>query len=170
MKTALLLAFAFGVFSLPFDAQMGASAKSSQPTDEDFISEALHQAVGLEKLPDVNLLLKTDTIPILVKRDTSTTDDWKLAQYYGNIPSHVDRRPIHPVDSAFIAKSAEDEDFNYLFLILRRDKETVIIDLIADIRLKAGSDAIVVDRGRMTLVYTYSNGVCTLVKLTRWFG
>jgi hypothetical protein len=150
-------------------AQVGAS-RTPQPKTEELVTEALHQAIALEKLPDVEFVLKGQSILAMVRtwRGDSTHGRYEVEKEA--LPSHVENWKIVEVDSVSLSEMAESQDVNFLSIYLESKKDTYEVDVICDMKLEKGSDKMIIDRGRLSMVFSYREGVCILLRLVRWFG
>lgn len=142
-------------------AQLG-SASLPQAQVNEVLAEALHQAVSLEKLPDATFLLQGDTIFVeaFQFRDLNDTTGERLGR--DQVPFHVDRWRIVLTTSADLVARPR---MHYLVVKLVRKDDDWIVDLIC----QPNSEDFI-DRGRLWLSFSFSNGVPILTKLVRWYG
>ena len=136
----------------------------SYPSPELLLAESLNHAISLEILPDVSMLLNRDTIFVEVYDHIAGNDsvpDWFLSE---KLPKHVDMWYIKPMfDKRFI--NTQDSNFYYLQINLSREEDLYTIDIIC----QPNGDWYI-DRGAITLVYKFHDGVFVLIKLVRWYG
>ena len=124
------------------------------------MAEALHQAVGLEKLPEVNSLLNRDTIFIEVQGYKDSVYNEVLA---GLLPTHVDLWRVKSISQKEI--KLRDDDFHYLKLFLEKEDNKFIIDIICQPNYEN-----FIDRGFIRLVYKFKDGVFILISLSKGYS
>jgi|GEM_PF-5859201 len=164
VKVFFLVVLVSLFFSNEIYCQTGGSFVGG-PEPSELIAESLHQAVSLEKLPEVTLLFLTDTIYIATfDLYSDSPSDTEISSFLsGELPSHVSKWWIKPLSA--IDLNEQDEGFYYIKLFINRDEEVFTVDLICQ---PNASDFI--DRGRITLTYKYKKGVFELQTLVRWYG
>jgi hypothetical protein len=124
------------------------------------MSEALHQAIGLEKLPEVNLLLDEDTIYVLVYGSNDSISNEVLS---GFLPTHIDIWKIKSISSNDI--NLKDSNFYYLRMIFKKDGDKFIINLVCQ-----PNNEDFIDRGLLRLEFKFEDGVIKLLSLSRGYG
>ena len=145
------------------------SCDSPTPHWQPIISDALNQAIALEKLPDVSSVFSSDTIwihPIKIKEDTSIYDEI-LA---GDLPSHIDKWRIIPISQNEINKKSKTKELEYIEIYKEFKNGECIVNLIQETSFPPDSDLMQIDRGRLTLIFEYKNNFWKIKDLIIWFG
>ncbi len=152
------------IFLIPIQAccQLGSSGVPG-PSPNELMTEALHQAIGLEKLPDVTTLLNSDTIFIEVYDMMAGADSISDEVLSGMLPRHIDKWWVKSINKNTI--NQKNEDFHYLKMYIKKDKNVFMVNFICQPNHKD-----FIDRGRLNLVFEYDKGVFTLIKLSRGYG
>jgi hypothetical protein len=145
------------------------SCNSPTPHWQPIMSDALNQAIALEKLPDVSSVFGSDTIwvrPIEVKEDTSAYDKI-LAD---DLPFHVDKWRIKPINHDEINERSKTEDFSYLTIYKEYKNSECIVNIIKETSFPPNSDLMQIDRGRLTITFEYKNNFWNVKDLIIWYG
>lgn len=149
---------------------ISSSCDSPQPKWDSIVADALHQAIALEKLPEIApVLSQSDTIwiyPVKKLRKSSEFDS-SLAL---SIPLHSDTWKIQTLDKHSIKFRAKDNEFEYLLLQASFDNGECRVDIIKEIEFPPGVDLIQIDRGRLTVFFKCKNGFWTIKNILSWYG
>jgi hypothetical protein len=150
------------VFPIQTYCQFGGS-ETPGPSPGELMAEALHQAIGLEKLPEVTSLLNRDTIFVEVYDMIAGTDSIPDKVLSRMLPRHIDMWRVKSIFENTI--KLHDDEFYYLKMFVERDGDIFTVNLICQ-----PNHEDYIDRGRLTLEFEYDDGVFTLVRLSRWYG
>jgi hypothetical protein len=145
-------------------AQNGPSLHAN-PQTKDILAEALHQAIGLEKLPDLNHVLGRDSIFIEAFEQSANGDGSFEAINEAFIPMHVDKWMMVPMTSGDLRMKLIPQKLYHIKASLSRQDEYYVVNLICEPYFDARSD-----RGRLTLYFQYDNGLFLLKRLVKWYG
>lgn len=140
------------------------------PDWQPVVSDALSQAIALEKLPDVkSVLIDSDTIWIYPSKHDheARTFDEILA---GDLPYHIDRWIVHPINSQSIEERSAHNEFSYLSISRVQKSNNCIIDIILETSFPPDSDLALIDRGRITITFEYKNKRWVVKSIIRWYG
>ena len=145
------------------------SCDSPTPHWQPIISDALNQAIALEKLPDVGSVFSSDTIwihPIKIKEETSVYDQL-LAD---DLPIHIDKWRITPINKDEINKRSKTREFEYIEIYKEIKNDECIVNIIQETSFPPDSNLMQMDRGRLTLTFEYKNNFWKIKSLVIWFG
>jgi hypothetical protein len=137
------------------------SSRAGSPRAEEIVAEALHQAIALEKLPDVRSLLDRDTIEVEAYFKIDTTLQVMLPSF---VPFHIDRWSLKPWHREGKVDSSNESTRFHLLIYLTVRSSFYRVELICQPHFHA------VDRGKLLLEYKYANGVFELKRLIRSYG
>jgi hypothetical protein len=133
------------------------------PSPGELMAESLHQAIGLEKLPEVTSLVNGDTIFVEVYDMIAGTDSIPDEILSTMLPRHIDKWTVKSIFENTI--KLKGDDFYYLKMYVERDDDKFIVNLICQPNYED-----FIDRGRLTLEFEYEDGVIKLISLSRWYG
>ncbi len=138
------------------------------------VRDALHHAIALEKLPEVEGIFVSDTIFIHPVRERASRDS-RSSSFDENLsralPRHIDRWSILPIDSIEIHKRSTKEQFDFLILSIRKqDRDELIIDLIKNEMYSPALDLIYVDRGRLTIIFKRRKTMWIIRDIQSYYG
>jgi hypothetical protein len=152
-----------GAFLMSPFSTFGQAGHSSVPSPrpEEILSEALHQAIALEKLPDVSTLLVRDTIEVEAFLKADSLFEPMLPSF---VPRHVDRWVVNPWNRETPLGISAEHGTHHLLVYVTCRGSSFTVELICQPHFAA------IDRGKLLLKYEYENGVFRLVHLTRAYG
>lgn len=160
---SLILLF---IVSFYFYYKLHESYYYRETSSKEIISEALFQAISMEKLPEILDIINNDTIYAIVYQRSLKNNKHYLETMEGLLPHHIDNWPITQLDTLEIKKRSIKGDFYYITIILEKDENDFIVDIINDVE----SNHIYVDRGRLKLKYHCEKGFPKLVEFRKGFG
>lgn len=157
-------AYLFGIIAIMI------SCDSPSPHWQPIISDALNQAIALEKLPDVHsVLLDSDTIwiyPAKHNEETYIFDEFLASE----LPYHIDKWIVQSIDSKSIKQRSAHNEFSYLSISNEQIIDDRIIYIIMETSLPPNSDLRLIDRGRITVTFEYKNKMWVIKNMVIWYG
>ena len=96
---------------------------------EDFVAEAFHQAIALEKIEDISDLLDRDTIYVFPQNISLLKDNKNIYKTSMLIPSHVDKWKLKLITKTDLDGFIKTNQIPYLNLSIKEKEDKIIIEL-----------------------------------------
>ena len=162
MKAIALLVLCSFAFPILLIAQTGGSDIPQNPSQ--LLAEALQQAIGLEKLPDAEGMLNSDTIyaKVLYYAPSDSVDQ----DFSDFLPRHIDKWWLSKITPVKMQENCASPHFRYLlFKMAWQTEDTFSIIVYCQ---PCGSGFI--DRGALRLSFKLEHGLWSLQSTVAFYG
>ena len=146
------------------------SNKSTNINWQPLLNEALSQAIINEKLPEVETLFNSDSVYVFPQKafvSKGLAFDSVLAK---DLPKQIEKVKLIIIDAGFINRISSKQNISFMMISRSSIQNKSVVQFSTEDRFPKQEDYIIIDKGKLKIIFTLIKNKWILSKIQSYYG